>query len=144
MQPKQAIMPAILSISVSLAMFMAVSGFAHADSKALLQQYAEQGADTPSAQRGQDMWQQKFAGSGEFNERSCASCHTRDLSRVGKHVKTGKAIKPMSPVINPERLSDNRKVEKWLLRNCKWTLGRECSPQEKADFLTYIENAEAI
>lgn len=122
----------------------AVSSLAHADSNALLQQYAEQGASTPSAQRGQEMWQQRFAGSGEFSERSCISCHTRDLTRPGKHVKTGKAIQPMSPVVNAERLRDQRKVEKWLLRNCKWTLGRECSVQEKADFLAYIKSAEAI
>lgn len=122
----------------------ALTGFAYADSRALLQQYTEQGASTPSAQRGQEMWQKKFAGSGKFNERSCASCHTGDLSRAGKHVKTGKAIEPMSPRVNPARLSDNRKVEKWLLRNCKWTLGRECSAQEKADFLAYIKSAEAI
>lgn len=122
----------------------AVSSFAHADSNALLQQYAEQGASTPSAQRGRDMWQQAFAGSGEFSERSCASCHSGDLTRPGKHVKTGKAIQPMSPLVNAERLSDERKVEKWFLRNCKWTLGHECSPQEKADFIAYIKTAEAI
>jgi len=122
----------------------AVSSLAHADSNNLLQQYAQQGAGTPSAQRGQAMWQQTFAGSGEFSERSCASCHTSDLSRAGKHVKTGKDIQPMSPLVNAERLSDERKVEKWLLRNCKWTLGRECSIQEKADFLAYIKDAEAI
>lgn len=133
---KVIILPALLTL--------AVSNLAHANSDALLQQYAEQGASAPSAQRGKDMWQQTFAGSGEFSERSCASCHTGDLSRAGKHVKTGKAIKPMSPQVNAERLSDNRKVEKWLLRNCKWTLGRECSPQEKADFLTYIKTAEMI
>jgi mono/diheme cytochrome c family protein len=116
----------------------------HAGSNTLLQQYAEQGAAIPSAQRGRDMWQQTFAAGGEFSERSCASCHTRNLSAPGKHVKTGKAIRPMSPSVNPERLSDARKVEKWFLRNCKWTLGRECSPQEKADFLAYIETAETI
>lgn len=120
------------------------TGLAYADSDALLQQYAQQGASTPSAQRGQEMWQQTFTGSGEFSERSCASCHTIDLARAGKHVKTGKAIEPMSPKVNPARLSDNRKVEKWLLRNCKWTLGRECSVQEKADFLAYIKTAEMI
>jgi len=132
------------AITLTALLAMAVSNPAHAGSDALLQQYAQQGASTPSAQRGQDMWQQTFAGSGEFSERSCASCHTNDLSRAGKHVKTGKAIKPMSPLVNAERLSDDRKVEKWLLRNCKWTLGRECSPQEKADFLAYIKTAEMI
>lgn len=133
---KQMIFAALLST--------AVTGLAHADSAALLQQYAQQGASAPSAQRGKDMWQQTFTGSGEFSERSCASCHTSDLARAGKHVKTGKAIEPMSPQVNAERLSDNRKVEKWLLRNCKWTLGRECSVQEKADFLAYIKTAEMI
>jgi mono/diheme cytochrome c family protein len=120
------------------------TGLAYADSAALLQQYTQQGASAPSAQRGRAMWQQAFTGSDEFSERSCASCHTSDLARAGKHVKTGKAIEPMSPQVNPERLSDNRKVEKWLLRNCKWTLGRECSVQEKADFLAYIQSAEMI
>lgn len=131
---------------VILAVLLATTatGLAHAGSASLLQQYAQQGAATPSAQRGQAMWQQVFTGSGEFSERSCASCHSSDLARAGKHVKTGKAIKPMSPQVNPQRLSDNRKVEKWLLRNCKWTLGRECSVQEKADFLVYIQSAEMI
>lgn len=133
---KQMIFAALLATTVT--------GLAHADSAALLQQYAQQGASTPSAQRGEEMWQQTFAGSGEFSERSCASCHTSDLARAGKHVKTGKAIEPMSPQVSPARLSDNRKVEKWLLRNCKWTLGRECSVQEKADFLAYIKTAEMI
>ncbi len=115
---------------------------ANADSDALLQQYAAQGATSPSAKRGLQMWQQNFAGSGKFKQRSCASCHTKDLTQAGKHVKTGKAIKPMSPAMNPERLSDDRKVEKWFLRNCKWTLGRECSAQEKADFVAYIKSAK--
>lgn len=136
MKLKRLVLPVLLA--------MTASGFAQAENNSLQQQYAEQGAGTPSAQRGQEMWQQAFAGSGEFSERSCASCHTQNLSRAGKHVKTGKAIKPMSPSANPQRLSDQRKVEKWLLRNCKWTLGRECSPQEKADFLAYIETAVTI
>ncbi len=114
---------------------------ASADTDALLKQYASQGATSPSAERGQQMWQQTFAGSGKFQQRSCASCHTKDLTQAGEHVKTGKAIKPMSPAVNPERLSDDRKIEKWFLRNCKWTLGRECSAQEKADFLVYIKSA---
>ncbi|MEA3244387.1 MAG: DUF1924 domain-containing protein, partial [Pseudomonadota bacterium] len=34
---------------------------------------------------------------------------------------------------------DGKKIEKWFKRNCKWTLGRECTAQEKADFLAYID-----
>lgn len=48
----------------------------------------------------------------------------------------------MSPAVNPKRLSDPKKIEKWFLRNCKWTLGRECTPQEKGDYLTYLRNPD--
>lgn len=44
----------------------------------------------------------------------------------------------MKPAVNPERLVDAKKIEKWFLRNCKWTFGRECTAQEKGDFLTFI------
>ena len=70
--------------------------------------------------------------------RSCASCHGSDLTETGRHAKTGKPIEPLAPSVNPERLTDPKKVEKWLYRNCRWTLGRECSAAEKADFLAFI------
>jgi cytochrome c553 len=70
--------------------------------------------------------------------RSCASCHGDDLTQPGQHAKTGKRIEALAPSVNPERLTDPAKVEKWLRRNCRWTLGRECSADEKADFLAYI------
>ena len=54
------------------------------------------------------------------------------------HPQTGKPIKPLAPSANPQRLTDLREINKWLLRNCKWTLGRECSAQEKGDFLTWL------
>jgi len=104
----------------------------------LLQDYAGQGAGTANAAQGQQLWQKTFTKNGE---RSCASCHTKDLTQNGKHVKTRKQIKPMSPSVNPERLSDSKKVNKWFKRNCKWTLGRECTAQEKSDLLVYIENS---
>ncbi len=63
-----------------------------------------------------------------------------DLTRTGKHVKTNKEIKPMTPSANPKRLTDAKKIEKWFKRNCKWTLGRVCTAREKADFLAYINN----
>jgi hypothetical protein len=72
--------------------------------------------------------------------RSCASCHTRQLQQTGKHVRTGKTIEPMAPSVNPERLTDRKHVEKWLKRNCKWVLGRECTPQEKGNYLSYLQS----
>ncbi len=131
---KNYILPITLLVSLS-------SGFAQAESKTvnrLLHDYAAQGAAVADIKQGEKLWQQVFR---ENGERSCASCHTKDLTQNGKHVKTRKLIKPMSPSVNPERLSNARKVNKWFKRNCKWTMGRECTAQEKSNFLVYIQQS---
>lgn len=104
----------------------------------LLNAYKLQGATTPDAQAGQRLWHKTFTGKGKFAERSCTSCHGDDLKRAGKHVKTNKIIKPMAPSANPARLSKARDIRKWFKRNCKWTLGRECTATEKANLLVYL------
>lgn len=112
-----------------------ISGVALASADALLSKYASEGAGPFSADAGAAAWQQKHSADSAPTERSCSLCHGTDLSQMGKHAKTGKAIKPMSTAANPERLSDPKKVEKWFRRNCRWTLGRECTAQEKGDFI---------
>jgi len=112
-----------------------------ADSKTvnkLLNRYTQQDAVNSDANAGKILWLTLFESNDGGPSRSCSSCHTKDLIRAGKHMKTGKIIEPMSPSINQERLSDYKTVEKWFKRNCKWTMGRECSPQEKSDFIGYI------
>ena len=126
----------ILTVLVSIPL-----SFSHAESTAvnnLLQDYVIQGANTADAEQGKQLWEKTFNNNGE---RSCASCHAKDLTQNGKHIKTNKDIKPMSPSTNPERLTDSKKVNKWFKRNCKWTLGRECTAQEKANFLVFIEKS---
>jgi hypothetical protein len=49
-------------------------------------------------------------------------------------------IKPMAPSVNPGRYQDGKKIEKWFLRNCKWTFGRECTVQEKTDTLSWLNS----
>lgn len=98
----------------------------------LLAEYTTAGAQTFNADAGRRLW------SSSFGDRSCGSCHGDDLSRPGRHQKTGKPIDAMAPSVNPERLQDPKKIAKWLYRNCKWTLGRECTPQEKGDLLTWL------
>ncbi len=99
--------------------------------------YASQGAKSADVARGQALWTATYTIKGQ--NRSCTSCHSADLAATGKHIRTGKPIKAMAPAVNPERLSKQSKIEKWFKRNCKWTLGRECSAQEKADLLAYID-----
>jgi hypothetical protein len=81
-------------------------------------------------------------GDGMFHARgtdwSCASCHTADPRRAGRHVVTGKPIRPLAPAANTERFTSRAKAEKWFKRNCNDTLGRECTAAEKADMLAYL------
>ncbi|MEN8179126.1 MAG: DUF1924 domain-containing protein [Pseudomonadota bacterium] len=102
--------------------------------------YAQQTNGGFAAAKGEALWNQGFADPKSDRERSCAACHTNKLKDPGKHARTGKPIDPMAPSANPKRLTDAKKVEKWFKRNCKWTLGRECTPQEKGDLLAYISN----
>ena len=105
---------------------------------ALLRQYQSQGAAGFSAPAAEAMWTRVFADAKTGEKRHCSLCHTTDLRKIGKHAVTGKLIDPLAPSANPKRLTDAEHIEKWFSRNCKWTLGRECSPQEKGDFLVMI------
>lgn len=68
----------------------------------------------------------------------CASCHTENPGNEGKHIVTGKTIKPMSPAVNHLRFTETARVEKWFKRNCKDVLLRECTAQEKGDVVAYV------
>jgi len=105
---------------------------------ALLNEYLSQGAKAFSAARGEALWKKTYINAKSGQKRSCTTCHTDNLRQKGKHARTGKIIEPMAPSVNPKRFTDRKKVEKWFRRNCKWTMGRVCSPQEKGDILTYL------
>lgn len=93
-----------------------------------------------NAAAGKSAWTAEHNPPDAKEPRSCATCHTADLTKPGKQANTGKPIEPMAVSVNPQRLTDPAKVEKWFGRNCRWTLGRECTAQEKADFLAYIQS----
>jgi len=81
---------------------------------------------------------EQFFNSKHEKEWSCASCHENPPNHDTKHIVTGKVIKPLAPVANPTRFTDDAKVEKWFKRNCNDVLGRECTAQEKADVLSWL------
>jgi len=74
---------------------------------------------------------------GASGDKQCASCHTQDPRAAGK-TRVGKRIEPMAPAVNPQRFTDEKKVEKWFGRNCKDVLARECTPLEKASFISWL------
>lgn len=96
----------------------------------------QQQAGSASAARGEKFFFAKVSqASGEAA--SCTSCHTDNPKAIGK-TRAHKPIEPLAPVANRERLTDPAKVEKWFKRNCKDVLTRECSAQEKADFVAFL------
>ena len=106
----------------------------------LLDEYRREGGGQFLADAGKLLWNQRFSADKQPAQRSCASCHTANPREAGKHITTGKPISPLAPSVNRERLADMGEIRKWLRRNCNWTLGRECSAQEKGDLLSYLNN----
>jgi hypothetical protein len=101
----------------------------------LLARYGAQGATAPDATRGAALWTREFPATDSGGSRSCTTCHGPTLGSAGRHATTGEPIEPMT---QPGRLADAEKIEKWFGRNCRWTLGRDCTPAEKADLLLYL------
>ena len=101
-------------------------------------EYQQSGVSSMDAKAGEALWKKTFKDKKTGKMRSCTTCHGADLTKTGKHIRTDKPIKPMAPSVNKKRLSKVKKIKKWFKRNCKWTLGRECSAQEQADILSYL------
>ena len=89
-----------------------------------------------SAARGEKMHVTKFSG-GKAVTPACTSCHADNPRNPGR-APTGKSIEAVAVSVSPARYTDPAKVEKWFKRNCNEVLGRECTPLEKGDWLTYM------
>jgi len=122
----------ILKAPIVLAMLCLVNVALSATPQELFKFYESQSGIASSA-RGEQLFNVKHG-----KEWSCASCHENPPNHDTKHIVTGKLIKPLSPNSNPERFSDQAKVEKWFKRNCNDVLGRECAAQEKADMISWL------
>ena len=110
---------------------------------ALLAEYAAQtkAADPAfagfSAQRGETLFRTKWA-KGDERTPACTACHTDNPRNPGRNAKTGRAIEPVAVSANAKRFTDKDQVEKQFGRDCKSVLGRECTPQEKGDYITFM------
>ncbi len=114
---------------------------AGAGQQAVLDQYAAaaKAADPAfggfSADRGKAFFLAKNSHSADTP--SCSSCHTPDPRQKGQ-TTVGQAIAPMAVSVTPDRFTDIAKTEKWFRRNCNTVLGRECTAQEKGDFIAFM------
>jgi uncharacterized caspase-like protein len=91
-----------------------------------------------SVDRGSQLWHSTHT-EGNIDTPSCTTCHTKDATAPGM-TRALKPIAPMAVSRTPDRFTDPEKVEKWFLRNCKTVLGRECTPSEKGDVISYLSS----
>lgn len=121
------------ALAASLLLFMNTQSQAADTSPAQeLARWQQQAQAVANAARGQAIWTRQ---QGEW---SCASCHGEPPVRDSRHASTHKHIAALAPAYNPQRLTDQAKVDKWFRRNCKDVFSRECSAQEKADVIAYL------
>lgn len=91
-----------------------------------------------SAERGRTLHERLFAG-GKPETPACASCHGKDARGAGR-TPAGKGIDAMALSVTPTRYADPVKLEKWFRRNCNEVIGRDCTAQEKGDWLSYMRS----
>ncbi|MDP1592692.1 MAG: DUF1924 domain-containing protein [Gallionella sp.] len=89
-----------------------------------------------SADAGRAFYTKKVVVDGK--DLSCSACHTDNPANPGKHNVSGKAIKPMAPSVNPQRFSDINKSERKFSDHCKDLYGKNCSPADKGNFVSYL------
>lgn len=129
-----------LAILLGLSAFSAQASVANAEKLASIYTTVAKGTNpdfVPSAEDGKTFFNQKVkAANGK--ETACASCHTANPANSGKHIVTGKSIRPLSPVVNNKRFSDYDKVETQFTKHCNEILGADCKTTDKANYITYL------
>jgi hypothetical protein len=130
-------MKRLFALLTAAAVFVSPLALATPATDSLLAKYKADGVTKIDAAKAKSDWT-KEAKAEDGETISCSTCHGTDFSKPGKHRKTHKVIDPMSPRVNADRFTDEKKIEKWLKRNCNDTWGRECTSQEKADILTFL------
>lgn len=126
-----------------LALFGLISFSAQADvttAEQAAKQYSLFAKSTLSAEEGKAFYTKKVVVDGK--DLSCSACHTDNPAQHGKHNVTGKVIQPMSPVTNPKRFADINKSEKGFTKHCKDLYSKDCSAQDKGNFIAYVLTAK--
>lgn len=72
----------------------------------------------------------------------CRACHVTFLKPSAGRAATVRDIRPFAPSANPDRFTNEWKVESWFDWNCKLLLKRQCTPVEKGDLMTWLLSIE--
>lgn len=131
------------STFIAACVLVAASAHAAETPDTLMARYA-QAAGVPvtafSAERGAAFYRTEHPGR-DGKAVSCSSCHTADPRQAGRS-RVGKRIEALAPAANPQRFTETAKVEKWFRRNCNDVLQRECTAQEKGDFIAWLKQVK--
>lgn len=131
----------LLGFAMGTLLLAGVPGAMAATPASLMSEYeAAARQNTPgfggfSADRGGDFYLKKMPST--EGPVACSTCHTQD-ARASGQTRANKVIDPLAPAANRNRFTDKAKTEKWFRRNCDDVLSRECTPQEKGDFISYL------
>ncbi len=71
-----------------------LSGVVHGSPEEILARYQQLGAGPFDPDAGRVTWVQEHRPDNSVSPRSCTTCHGTDLTRSGKHAKTGKKSNP--------------------------------------------------
>ncbi|OFX11115.1 MAG: hypothetical protein A2516_03105 [Alphaproteobacteria bacterium RIFOXYD12_FULL_60_8] len=133
------------TLTFALLLGLTVTGTAHANPArdAIIAKLQAQASQPFSAERGKAFYLKDWSGerdaaASDPETPSCTACHSTNPRNETKHAKTGKVKPPIAVSATPDRFTDPDNVEKWFRRNCNGVLGRECTAQEKGDFLTFM------
>jgi cytochrome c5 len=124
--------PALMLAGLAFGLATAVQAATPAE---LLAAYTAKAGVPASPERGQKLFTTNF---GRQLGYSCSTCHGDVPTGKGKDAITEKSIAPMAPAFNPARFTDSSKVEHWFRLNCKDIVGRDCTPGEKADIISWL------
>jgi Domain of unknown function (DUF1924) len=68
----------------------------------------------------------------------CRACHILFSRQPESHRPTKREIAPFAPAANPNRFTNEWRVEYWFDYNCRLLLERVCTPVEKGDLITWL------
>lgn len=82
----------------------------------------------------QDPRKEQFA---HHDKIPCRACHFPSQRYTQGHV-IRRQLLPLAPTANSARFVDLARSDMWFAKNCEFVLGRDCTPQEKGDLISWL------
>jgi len=130
------ILAALLSVTAFSAQADVETAQKLADKYAVIAKNINPASTGLSAEDGKKFFNRELTIKGQ--QVACASCHTTNPAIEGKHIVTNKPIRPLAPAVNEKRFTSVETVEKNFTKHCNDIIGRDCTAQEKGNYIAYL------